>query len=89
MTESFREGDHVEWIGAPDGERLKFPQTGERGWIEQIHPMDDIVEWDEAGIAAGDFTRGAPSTPSSAIALPRPRSDWCRPRVHGRGSCLR
>jgi hypothetical protein len=46
MTESFREGDHVEWIGAPDGERLKFPQTGDRGWIEQIHPMDDIVEWD-------------------------------------------
>jgi hypothetical protein len=60
MTESFREGDRVEWIGARDGERLKFPQTGERGWIEQIDPMDDIVEWEEAGIAASDFTRGAP-----------------------------
>lgn len=41
--------------GAP-----QVPADRGTGWIEQIHPMDDIVEWDDAGIGAGDFTRDSP-----------------------------
>ena len=40
----FRVGDRVEWVGpsrAPYG-----PDHGEGGWIVDINPMDDCIQWD-------------------------------------------
>lgn len=48
-------GDRVEWVGPPIGPP-PWPQTGERGWLVDVHPMDDIVVWDESGDLSGDFT---------------------------------
>lgn len=52
-TETFQVGDRIEWIGEPGPER-----PGERGWLESIDPMDDIVRWDHLGTVAGGYTRG-------------------------------
>jgi len=52
----FRVGDRVEWVGPSVGPPPHFPRCGERGWLVDIHPMDDIVQWDECWDDAGDFT---------------------------------
>ena len=56
MTEKFRIGDRIEWVGEDHGDPF-LPKKGERGWVVHIHPMDDYVYWDDAGPSAGDWTR--------------------------------
>jgi hypothetical protein len=53
MSGEFREGDRIEWVGE-DSEGWG-PRKGERGWLEAIDPMDDIVLWDDHGIDTGDY----------------------------------
>lgn len=48
---ALRVGDRVEWVG-PDVDDMG-PRHGERGWIVDLHPMDDVVAWDESGTLAG------------------------------------
>jgi hypothetical protein len=46
-------GDRVEWMGPTiDG----GPRHGERGWLVDVHPMDDIIAWDESPTISGAFT---------------------------------
>lgn len=35
----------------------RTPGDGERGWLVEIHPMDDIVQWNEAGDDTVAFTQ--------------------------------
>lgn len=53
-TDGFQVGDRIEWTGESSGEW--GPQPGDRGWLVMIHPMDDIIVWDEYGDDTGDFT---------------------------------
>ena len=47
-------GPRVERVGPHMG--LCTPGHRERGWLVDIHPMDDIVQWDEAD-DTGAFTQ--------------------------------
>jgi hypothetical protein len=49
----FGEGDRIELVG--ESEKGWGPKKGERGWLESIDSMDDIVLWDDHGIEAGGF----------------------------------
>jgi hypothetical protein len=51
----FRVGDRVEWIGPP-GDSPDDPHPGERGWVLDLNPMDDVVAWDEAATIATRLT---------------------------------
>jgi hypothetical protein len=31
------------------------PRHGERGWVVDMHPMDDVVAWDYSGTLSGTF----------------------------------
>jgi hypothetical protein len=55
MTDEFRRGDRIEWVGEYLGPYS--PKKGERGWVVDVHWMDDYVYWDEAGPSSGDWTR--------------------------------
>jgi hypothetical protein len=31
------------------------PRHGERGWVVDMHPMDDVIAWDDSGTLSGTF----------------------------------
>jgi hypothetical protein len=43
-----RRGDRVEWVGPTDNDEMG-PRHGERGWVVDMHPMDDVIAWDYSG----------------------------------------
>jgi hypothetical protein len=50
----FRRGDRVEWVGPTDNDEMG-PRHGERGWVVDVHPMDDVIAWDYSGTLSGTF----------------------------------
>jgi hypothetical protein len=56
MTDEFHIGDRIEWIGE-DPVSDALPKKGEPGWVDDVHPMDDYVYWDEAGPSTAGWTR--------------------------------
>jgi hypothetical protein len=50
----FRRGDRVEWVGPTDNDEMG-PRHGERGWVVDMDPMDDVIAWDYSGTLSGTF----------------------------------
>jgi hypothetical protein len=47
-------GDRVEWAGPGGRESGRYvPEPGERGWLQDDNPMDEIITWDRMGTTAG------------------------------------
>jgi hypothetical protein len=50
----FQVGDRVEWVGESQ-RSVGGPDHGERGWVVDVDPMDDIIKWDERGTESGNY----------------------------------
>jgi hypothetical protein len=56
----FRRGDRVEWVGPTDNDEMG-PRHGERGWVVDMDPMDDVIAWDYSATTTASLRRIAPS----------------------------
>jgi hypothetical protein len=50
----FQRGDRVEWVGPTESDDMG-PRHGERGWVVDMDPMDDVIAWDDSGTLSGTF----------------------------------
>ena len=50
--QDFKRGDRIEWVGDDPGPRKGRPRPGERGTVVFLDPLDDVIDWDEAGTIA-------------------------------------